>query len=78
VESGCRLCVGAFGMTVASLAVNRFSRLIYFIKKRQFETAPLLFHFSSLVISVPTQQLKDQLKSKCELEKEKIREARTK
>jgi hypothetical protein len=33
LESGGRFCVGAFGRSLASVAVKMFSHLIYFIKK---------------------------------------------
>jgi hypothetical protein len=33
LESGSRICVGAFGRNLASVAVKMFSDLIYFIKK---------------------------------------------
>jgi hypothetical protein len=32
-ESGVRVCVGAFGRSLASVAVKIFSHLIYFVKK---------------------------------------------
>jgi hypothetical protein len=36
LESGGRFCVGAFGRNVASVAVNMFSCLIYFIRRCTF------------------------------------------